>query len=336
MQQTTYGGAGQLMPVNGGRRAGSERRPLAQKRLADGLGVFSVGLGLAQVFAPHFVARMIGLRPDRSTTNTMLACGLREITSGVGILSSSQRAPWLWLRVGGDLVDLVLIGSAARSNSALGRNHLAGAAALVGGALLLDAVVAGQHSRGTRHALAPRREPRTEPVTELVSILKSPEEVYRFWRNFENLPRFMAHLESVKVIDDRRSHWKVKGPAGTHIEWDAEITEDRPNELIAWRSLEGADVQNSGTVRFQRAPGDRGTFVRVDLQYDAPGGKLGTLLAKLFGREPAQQTKGDLRRFKQVIETGEVVHSDASIHRGKHPARPTEGAVLRPIYQEET
>jgi uncharacterized membrane protein len=132
----------------------------------------------------------------------------------------------------------------------------------------------------------------------------------------------MAHLESVQVLDDRRSHWKAKAPAGTTVEWDAETIEDRPNELIAWRSLPDATVPNSGTVRFKDAPGDRGTEVLVQLSYQPPGGKVGALIAKLFGEEPKQQVKGDLRRFKQVMETGEIVHSDASIHRGPHPAYP--------------
>jgi uncharacterized membrane protein len=104
----------------------------------------------------------------------------------------------------------------------------------------------------------------------------------------------------------------VKGPAGAAIEWDAEITEDRPGELLAWRSLEGADVPNEGRVQFADAPGDRGTEIRVDLKYDPPAGKLGALVAGLFGEEPAQQLRDDMRRFKQVIETGEVLLSDGS------------------------
>jgi uncharacterized membrane protein len=160
-----------------------------------------------------------------------------------------------------------------------------------------------------------------------ITIAKPPEEVYRFWRNFENLPRFMEHLESVQILDERRSHWRAKAPAGAGVEWDAEIIEDRPNELIVWRSLDGADVPNTGSVRFVPAPGGRGTEVNVELRYDPPGGKLGATVAKLFGEEPGQQVDGDLRRLKQVLETGEVVHSDASIHRGMHPARPSERSL---------
>ena len=164
-------------------------------------------------------------------------------------------------------------------------------------------------------------------VTKTTTINRPPEELYRFWRDFENLPRFMRHLEAVKVTAPGRSHWKAKAPAGQTVEWDAEVTEDRPNELIAWRSLEGADVANSGSVRFTPATGGRGTVVRVEVQYDPPGGKAGALVAKLFGEEPEQQVQDDLRAFKQVIETGEVVLSEATVdgtHIVQRPAQHPE------------
>jgi uncharacterized membrane protein len=143
-------------------------------------------------------------------------------------------------------------------------------------------------------------------VEKSVTINKSPAELYRFWRNFENLPRFMNHLEAVQVTGENRSHWVAKAPAGRTVEWDAEIYNEKENELIAWRSLEGADVNSAGSVRFQAAPGGRGTEVRVVLKYDPPGGIVGANVAKLFGEEPAQQIEEDLRRFKQVMETGET------------------------------
>jgi len=143
-------------------------------------------------------------------------------------------------------------------------------------------------------------------VEKSVTINRSPEELYHFWRNFENLPRFMDHLESVRVEGSGRSHWVAKAPAGTTVEWDAEIYNEKENELIAWRSLEGADVDNAGSVRFERAPEGRGTIVRVSLKYDPPGGLLGSTFAKLFGEEPSQQIEEDLRRFKQVMEAGET------------------------------
>src|SRR4051812_13137846 len=147
-------------------------------------------------------------------------------------------------------------------------------------------------------------------VEKSVTINKSPEELYRFWRNFENLPRFMNHLESVTTLGEGRSHWVAKAPAGRTVEWDAEIYNEKENELIAWRSLEGADVDNAGSVRFELAADGRGTTVRVTLKYDPPAGKIGSLIAKLFGEEPSQQIEEDLQRFKQVMETGEVATTE--------------------------
>jgi uncharacterized membrane protein len=142
-------------------------------------------------------------------------------------------------------------------------------------------------------------------VEKTLTINKSPEELYRFWRNFEHLPRFMDHVESVQVKDDTHSHWKVKGPAGKSVEWDAAIINDITNELIAWKST-NAEIANAGSVRFRTAPGGRGTEVTVNLEYDPPAGKAGMLVAKLFGEEPTQQVQDDLRRFRQMMEAGEM------------------------------
>ena len=140
-------------------------------------------------------------------------------------------------------------------------------------------------------------------VTKSVTINKSPEELYNFWHNFENLPKFMNHLESVTNLDGSRSHWKTKAPLGYSVEWDAETTSDQENERIGWRSLEGADIPNSGVVEFNPTS-NRGTEVRVTLTYEAPAGKLGALAAKLFGEAPSQQVEEDLRRFKRLMEAG--------------------------------
>jgi len=134
-------------------------------------------------------------------------------------------------------------------------------------------------------------------VEESVTVNSSPEELYHFWRNFENLPRIMSHLQSVKVLDDKRSHWVAKGPIGTDAEWDAEIINEIPNELIGWRSVDGANVHNAGSVHFTRSGGNRGTDVKVVLRYDPPAGALGAAIAKLFGEDPARQVQEDLRAF---------------------------------------
>lgn len=143
-------------------------------------------------------------------------------------------------------------------------------------------------------------------VRKSVTINRPAQEIYTFWRDFTNLPRFMEHLESVDVIDGTRSHWKAKAPAGTTVEWDAEIVNDVPNEVIAWRSLPEAQVANAGSVRFKDAPGNRGTEVKVELEYVPPAGVLGAAVAKLFGKAPDQEIGQELRRLKQLLEAGEV------------------------------
>jgi uncharacterized membrane protein len=145
-----------------------------------------------------------------------------------------------------------------------------------------------------------------------ITVNRAPDEVYAQWRDLERLPTFMYHLESVQVIGDGRSHWVAKAPAGTTVEWDAEITEDVPGDRIAWRSVDEASVDNSGSVRFRPAPGGRGTEVYVEMDYSPPGGALGAAVAKVFGEEPNQQLSDDLRRFKQLVETGEIARSDGS------------------------
>jgi uncharacterized membrane protein len=143
-------------------------------------------------------------------------------------------------------------------------------------------------------------------VERAVTVNRPPNEVFQFWRNFENLPQFMNHLEEVQVMDNMRSHWVAKGPLESRVVWDAEITEERENEFIAWQSLPGAQVPNSGSVTFRPAPDGRGTEVHVLMEYNPPAGAIGAMVAKLFGEEPNTQVREDLRRFKQVMETGEV------------------------------
>jgi uncharacterized membrane protein len=145
-----------------------------------------------------------------------------------------------------------------------------------------------------------------------ITINAAPDTVYAAWRDVERLPTFMFHLESVTSTDDRHSHWVAKAPPDTTVEWDAEIIDDVPGNRLSWRSTEGASVPNSGSVRFGSAPGGQGTEVHVELEYSPPGGALGVRIAKLWGEEPNQQIRDDLRRFKQIVETGEVVRSDGS------------------------
>ena len=145
-------------------------------------------------------------------------------------------------------------------------------------------------------------------IVQAVTINKPVAELYTYWRNFENLPRFMKHLDSVQNLDanGHRTHWVAKAPMGTHVEWDAEIINEVPNEIIAWRSTENAQIANAGAVNFRTAPGGRGTEVKVTLNYIPPAGLLGATVAKLFGEEPGFQVEDDLRRFKNLMETGEI------------------------------
>jgi uncharacterized membrane protein len=299
-------------------RGNGVKRPNEEK-IARGLGWFSIGLGLAQIAAPRALTKLIGVRGDYSGLLRIL--GAREIASGIGILSqrrpdASPNAFWMWSRVGGDAMDLALLGAASRLKKS-NRGRIAIATAAVAGRTALDAICSQRLSRRNGAKSGAIR------VAHAVTINRSPEELYRFWRDFQNLPRFMKHLKSVRAIADRRSHWVAKAPAGTTVEWDAEITEDRPNELIAWRSLEGSDVDSVGSVRFERAPGGRGAIVRVEMRYSPPAGVVGATVARLLGKDPEWQIRNDLRRFKQVMEVGESITTEGQ------PAGRASGASWR-------
>lgn len=148
-----------------------------------------------------------------------------------------------------------------------------------------------------------------ELVERTVTIDRSRRELYAFWRDFGNLPQIMENIESVTELDERRSHWVVRAPAGTTLEWDSVIVEDVPDELISWESEPGADITHSGRIDFRDAPGGRGTQVTATIAYEPPAGAVGKAVAKLFQREPKIQARRDLRRFKQFMETGEIATS---------------------------
>ena len=283
------------------------------KRLAKGLGWFSIGLGLTELLAPRAIASISGV-PNRRTGLIRLY-GLREIASGIAIFTQQNPAGAMWSRVAGDALDLASLGAAATSPDSK-KGRLAFATANVLAVTALDVIAAKQLSNGKQgiHASA----------SCIVNL--EPDAVYSFWRQFQNFPRFMRHIESVEELGDGRYHWAAKGPAGMNVEWDAMIVADDPGKVITWRSLENSDVDNAGAVRFERAPGGRGTIVRVNIEYNPIGGVLGAGIARLFGEEPNQQLDDDLRRFKQVMEIGEVVVSDATLlgtgYFEQRPARP--------------
>jgi len=295
-------------------RVGSSPRASARNGL--GLGVLSVGLGLAELLAPDRMASLIGLPKTPRTRLVLRALGVRELLAGVGLLAQPRSARWHWSRVAGDAMDLALLGGGF-SQGRTKRTRLIAATAAVAGVTAIDALSAARESRESARSTATSIH-----VRKTITINREPKAVYEFWRDLSNLPQFMAHLESVEVLDER-STWRVKGPAGLSISWQAEVILDHPSQCIVWRSVHGTtSVPNRGVVRFGAAPGGRGTEVQVELKYDPPGGAVGAAFAKLFGEEPSQQIQSDLRRLKQVLETGEVLHSDASVHRGPHPARP--------------
>ncbi|HEX6306872.1 MAG TPA: SRPBCC family protein [Longimicrobiales bacterium] len=217
------------------------------------------------------------------------------------------------------------LGRAERLVSVLGGSVLAlyglkrrgslGTIAAAAGTLLIERGVSG-HSRvydrigistegGRLHAGSAEVDPESAMrVRRAVTVMRSRAECYRAWRDFSQLPRFMDFLESVEVIDGTRSHWRAQGPAGLDVEWDAEIVHDEPDREIRWQSVEPADVPNRGSVEFRDAPGDRGTEVHVQLEWDPPGGRLAKAAALLFGRDPQHGVNNALRRFRQIMETG--------------------------------
>jgi uncharacterized membrane protein len=263
-----------------------------------GLGWFSIGLGLTQVMMPGTVSRFIGLKNHKGL---MRILGFREIASGLGIFSQRSPTMPLWARVGGDVLDLALLSGALTSPKAK-RSRIVAATAAVAGVTALDIYYSRQLSNGKTAIQA--------PLTKTITINRSPEDLYRMWRNFQNLPRFMKHLESVEVLSENRSRWTAKLPGGKTLQWESEILLDRPNEEIVWQTLEDSDIQHSGSVRFEPASPRRGCRVILQMEHNPEHGKVGTTIAKLLGKVPEQFIQEDLRRFKQLMETGEVATTE--------------------------
>jgi len=274
-------------------------------RLSTALGVFSLALGTAQVVTPDGLSRLIGVQgssPVVQTSQRLL--GVREIVQGSGILASSQPRGWVWSRVAGDVLDVSLFVAAARAKG-LDRTRIAITLAALTGVGVADLVAALRLGGDAT-------DDGSLSASASITVNKAPDEAYRQWRDLERLPEYMAHLRSVRADSEQRSHWVAEGPAGKAVQWDAQITADRPGEQISWRSVGDADVDNEGSVRFRAAPGGRGTEIHVDLRYRPPGGRAGRAVAKLLGEEPNQQLRDDLRRFKQILEVGEIVRSEGS------------------------
>jgi uncharacterized membrane protein len=268
---------------------------LDDRQLTQALGWFSVGLGLVELLAPRAFGRAIGVGDHPALIR---ALGVREMVSGLGLLSERAPGAWAWSRAAGDAMDLALLGAALRSPDAQPQ-RIGAAAGIVLGAAALDAY-AGQR------LMQSRMEPPEIGVSEVVAINETPQALYAFWSNLENLPLFMSHLKSVSKTSDRLSHWVAKGPAGATVEWDSETVDDQQNVRIGWRTLPDSEIRHEGIVTFEPAPGGRGTIVHVEMIYWPPAGKVGAQLARLLGEDPRVQINADLRKLKQLIETGEV------------------------------
>lgn len=249
-------------------------RHLLAERAAVGLGWVTVGVGVAQLVIPEQVARFVGIRPTASAIASMRYRGVREIGSGLALLTRTGR--------------------------------LGAAAAL--GVTAADLTRTWQLSRDEETGTSSSSD--AIRAAAAITIGRPIEEVYTFWRTFDNFPLFMRNLESVRLTGDRLSHWTVRGPAGYAAEWDAEIVTDQANHMISWRSLPGSRVENRGAVRFEEAPAGRGTEVHVELGYSPPAGRIGHAAAWVFGQSPRQQMREGLRRVKQMLEVGEIPLSD--------------------------
>lgn len=291
-------------------------------RFARALGWASLALGAAQLGAPRAVTRLCGVDDAPGATAVARLVGGRELLHAALLLGAKSPARWAWTRVAGDTMDLGVLGRAAANRTGARRARALAALGAVAGITALDAACA---RRGTARTKGPLQ------VRASITINKPRQEVYRFWRELENLPSFMVHLDSVRTIDQRRSRWKAKGPI-VDLEWEAEIIDERVGDLIAWRTVPGTGVSTAGLVSFTDGPGGRGTVVDASLEYGAPGRKLAAAVARMFGEHPEQQVRDDLRRFKQVMETGEVLRSEGSPegHRAlrqlhQRPAQPIGG-----------
>ena len=305
----------------------SETQGTEKDSVTQALGWFSVGLGAAELFAPRAVAHLIGVDDDDNRA-LLRAYGVRELIAGLAIVSRPKPTYWMWNRVLGDVVDLASLARAMRSPDN-NRLKLAAATLAALGVTALDIACSVQLTRETAPTtghdegsfIVPETTDGTQVLTSVITVNKPVDEVYAFWKDPANYPRFMSSLESVQLTGEGRSHWKVKAPIGLSVEWDAQIVNDVRNELIAWESVDGT-VHNTGSVRFKAAMGNRGTEVELQTQIKPKAGPIGAKIAKLFEAVPKTQMINDLRRFKQLIEIGEVVKSDASAVSGLHPARP--------------
>ncbi|NUO39638.1 MAG: SRPBCC family protein [Gemmatimonadaceae bacterium] len=301
-------------------------------KLAQGLGWFSIGLGTAQILAPRAMSRLVGVKNADHNTGLMRALGVREIAAGIGLLADPKPTGFAVARVAGDAMDLaLLVRTLATPENDKGRALFATAAVV--GVGLLDVLASEELSTTAPKVTHPDRSGEALSVKRSVTVSRPVEEVYAFWKDFENLPRFMKHLDRVENTGESTSRWSAGAAQGESVQWEVQLVESQPNRLLSWKTIGISDITAHGRVEFAPAPGGRGTEVRASLSYQVPGGAVGKRIAMIFRDVPGVKIENELNVFKQIMETGEEVRSDASIHKGPHPAQPPSDRVN---FQDQT
>jgi uncharacterized membrane protein len=303
-----------------------------EERFGEALGVLSIGLGMAELAATDSLTKVIGATDGRPPPWLVRAMGLREIASGVGMIAQPRQSGWAWARVVGDVIDLALLGLAFRSPRK-GYGRLIATAAAVAGIMSLDVLLARQLSRDHQYQhISPRwlSDSRGLRIQHSVAINCPPERLYRYCRDLGNLTRSLTYLQSVRETPDKRVIWVVKSPNGEPVEWDTQIVEDRPDELISWRAAKGASFENAGSLRFTREPAGRGTILTLEMLLRPPMGRMRTL-AQVFGQKPDFRMQEGLRRLKALIETGEIPTTKGQPSGRPESYEPVEGEVGEPL-----
>jgi len=313
--------------------SGKTGERLGRDRLVRVLGWASAIVGVPLLLAPKASAKAIGVGDAAGHRTAAGAVGARNLAVAVGLLLRFSPA-WLWARLGGDATDMALLGFAARRSGLIGLIHKSTYKGRATRAAVTAATLAGITGVDLYAVITRSRPTTTLRLTSTVTVAVTELQAYELWRLLESLPTFLAHVDEVRVTGPDTSHWRASDPFGAAVEWDARIVEDVPGERLAWLSLAGGAVSNAGDVRFLRAPGGRGTEIHATLYYRISGARAAAALARYFGENPAQLLDGELRRFKQVAETGEVVRSEGA-PGGKRERREFPQHPARPLSRDE-
>lgn len=270
------------------------------KRLAYGLGWFSIGLGITEIVAATPLASFFGIPRQ---TPLLRLFGFREVGAGIGILRSTDPGPWMWGRVGGDALDLAALGAAMGKDNPQ-RGRVAAAIGVIAAITALDAYNAYALSAADGKSQAETAD--SPPITQTITIGKSADELYGLLHDAQTLAQVMEPVAKITPVNDQRAHWVAELPLGRSLTWDMELIDDRPGESMRWRSLTDTQVPATGSVAFRAAPGDRGTEVTLRLELEPPGGAVGAAGVKLLRAVPQTMLYKALRRFKSLAETGEI------------------------------